>query len=383
MSNEINLNELKEAPHDVQYRKLSDIQSEPINWLWKQRIARGKLTMLAGDPGLGKSQLTAYMASVVTNGNKWAVDNAECPQGKVIFLNAEDDAADTIKPRLEAVGADLDKVFVLDAIKVKIDNRQTQRGFNLKQDLDQLNALIQNIGDVALVIIDPISAYMGGTDSHKNSDVRALLSPLSDIAAKHKAAVLCVTHLNKGSGRKALERVTGSGAFVAAARAAYVVAKDEEAPERRYFLPIKNNIGDDLTGFAFSIESKVLDSGIETSHILFENTMITERADEVLNNDGDSEDSSALGEAKDFLMEICKTSKTASDVRKQSEQAGISYATLRRAKDSIGIKPKKEGDKWIWRVPEDVQDARPNNMGTLSNFPEERTQMNDSEEVVF
>lgn len=357
----------------VSYRRLSDVEAEPIQWLWDKRIARGKLTILAGDPGLGKSQLTAYMAARVTNGADWPVENTQCPCGSVVFLSAEDDAADTIRPRLEAVGANLSKTFILDAVKcVDGDGKQYERGFDLKQDIQNLDTFLTNIGDTALVVIDPISAYLGGTDSHKNSDIRALLSPLSDMAAKHNVSVLGVTHLNKSQSKQALQRITGSLAFVAAARAAYVVAKDQDSPERRLLLPIKNNIGDDRTGFAFTIESVALSGDIHTSHVVFESDLITEQADEILSSDSERQEQGALEEAKEFLREVCIIGRTANDVKKQARQAGISEATLNRAKGALGIKPKKEGQKgpWMWRLPdlEDVQDAHPKNVSTFDKF---------------
>jgi len=353
----------KPPESNISYRRLSDIKAEPIKWLWNNRIARGKITILAGDPGLGKSQLTAFMAGVVTNGGSWPVEKARCPKGNVVFLSAEDDAADTIRPRLEAVGADLSKVFILDAIKnCGNEGEKHERGFDLKQDIQNLETFLREIGGAVLIVIDPISAYLGGTDSHKNADIRALLSPLSDLASKHKAAIIGVTHLNKGQSKQALQRVTGSLAFVAAARAAYVVAKDQNAPDRRLFLPIKNNIGDDRTGFAFVIESVILSAAINTSKIVFESDLVMESADDALTFDNNSGGHSALEEAKEFLRDVCIIGRTAKQVESQAKEAGISYATLRRAKDQLGIKPKKDGQNgpWVWRLPdlEDAQDAQ-------------------------
>ncbi|MCB1782973.1 MAG: AAA family ATPase [Alphaproteobacteria bacterium] len=383
MSDTIPLSQARaQQPCNIAYRRLSDIKAEPIKWLWDKRIARGKITILAGDPGLGKSQLTAFMAAMVTNGKRWPIENAPCPQGNVVFLSAEDDAADTIRPRLEAVGANLPKVFILDAVKHRDDDgKESERGFDLKQDIQNLDTMLKEIGGAVLVVIDPISAYLGGTDSHKNADIRALLSPLSDLAAKHGAAILGVTHLNKGQSKQALQRVTGSLAFVAAARAAYIVAKDQGEPERRLLLPIKNNIGDDKTGFAFSIEGVALSGEISTSRVVFEPDLITERADEILACEGDTEERNALEEAKEFLRELCVIGRTAKNVKAQAEEAGISPATLRRAKDSLGIKPKKDGQSgpWVWRLPdlEDAQkseDAHEKNVNTFDKFEHLPTQ---------
>lgn len=352
----------KPPESNISYCRLSEVKAEPIKWLWKNRIARGKITILAGDPGLGKSQLTACMAGVVTNGGAWPVDNEPCPKGNVVFLSAEDDASDTIRPRLEAVGADLNKVFLINAVKnYDPEHENSERSFDLKRDIKNLETFLREIGGTVLLIIDPISAYLGGTDSHKNADIRALLAPLSDLAAKHKIAVIGVTHLNKSQSRQALQRVTGSLAFVAAARGAFVVAKDQNEPDRRLLLPIKNNIGDDRTGFGFSIESVTLSGGISTSKIVFEPDLVMESADDVLNFGNNLQDRGALGEAKEFLQHVCIIGCTAQQVKEQAEEAGISYATLKRAKKELGIKSKKGGQNgsWMWRLPdlEEAQDA--------------------------
>lgn len=359
--------------NQVEFRRFDDIESKPIDWLWYKRIARGKLTILAGNPGLGKSQLTALMAAHVTKGQNWPVENTSCPRGSVIFLSAEDDAADTIRPRLEAVNADLEKTYILDAVYDEEENgKSIRRSFNLREDILRLDEMLTRIKDVVLIVIDPISAYLGETQSYSNAEVRALLMPLSDLAIKHNCAILGLTHLNKGGGKEALHRVLDSVAFTAAARGAYLVAKVSDEPESRYFMPIKNNIGIDNTGFKFSIESVTLASGIETSKISFHDDLIDVTADEALNPDLDDH-KSAMEEAKEFLEEVCAIGRTASQVRKQAEEAGHSWATIKRAKQALGIKPKKDGiGPWIWRLPEEgAQGAQCKDMSTLSTFEKE------------
>lgn len=150
------------------FRRLSDIEAKPVRWLWPGRIARGKVSILAGHPGLGKSQITASLAAIVTTGGQWPIDRVRCEPGNVVFFSAEDDAEDTIRPRLEAARADLDRIFILDAV---LDDKGTRpRAFNLKGDLPRLGQMLEYIGEVALVVIDPITAYLGDTDSHKNAD---------------------------------------------------------------------------------------------------------------------------------------------------------------------------------------------------------------------
>jgi putative DNA primase/helicase len=283
---------------------LADIEARPIAWLWRGRIARGKPTLIAGHPGLGKSQITASMTAVVTTAGLWPVDRSRAPLGSVLILSAEDDPADKIRPRLEAAGADIAKISILKAVvQYTPTGEELHRGFNLKSDIRQLERAIAEIGDVVLVVIDPISAYIGSTDSHNNADVRGLLAPLSDMASRQNVALVLVSHLNKGgAGTEALMRVTGSLAFVAAARAAYIVAKDPEDEHRRLFLPAKNNIAADTGGLAFRIEPCSIGDGIDTSKVTWESAPVKDvTADDVLKQPTDSEEKSALAEAKVFL----------------------------------------------------------------------------------
>jgi hypothetical protein len=332
-------------------RRLSDVVAKPIRWLWPGRIARGKVSMIAGHPGLGKSQLTAALASVVTTGGRWPVDRTPSERGRVILLNAEDDAADTIRPRLEAAGADLERCEILDAIVEGFhsNGQPATRGFSIKDDIGALDELLTARTDVALVVIDPITAYLSGVDSHVNADVRAVLTPLSEIAAKHGVAVVCVSHLNKGSAGKAssgeaMLRVSGSLAFVAAARAAFIVVKDQENPARRLFLPAKNNVGKDGSGLAFSVESVTLDSGIDTSRVLWEPNPVTITADEAMAPPLEDGERTMTEEAVDLLRDVLSAGRVPShDVKRRATEAGISDKALRTARERLNVVSSREG----------------------------------------
>lgn len=342
----------------IAYRKASEIQAKPIRWLWHGRFARGKVSVVAGNPGLGKSQITTSMAAVVTTGGTWPVDRTRCECGNVIILSAEDDPEDTIRPRLEAAGADLSRVFILDAVVegYRSDGGEVVRAFNLKTDLVRLGAMLKEIGGAALIVIDPITAYLGGTDSHKNAEIRALLSPLSDLAAKHGAAVICVSHLNKSGGSEALLRVTGSMAFVAAARSAWLVAKDLEDDTRRLFLPLKNNIGNDKSGLAFAVQSAQVKSPaglIETSRVMWEAEAVTVTADEAMASQGDPEERSAVEDARQFLAGLLADGPVhAGQIKKDADGAGFNWRTVQRAADRLGVVRHKDGMRggWLWNL---------------------------------
>ena len=348
--------------------RLADIQSVPISWLWPERIALGKLTLIVGDPNLGKSLLTAAMAAIVSKGYQWPVDKTAAPTGDVILLSAEDDAADTTKPRLEAADADCARIYLLQAVHAEdADGTQVQRMFSLKRDMVRLEELLSSLPECRLLVIDPISAYLDGTESHNNSDVRGLLAPLAALAAQYKIAVVAVSHLNKGSSGNALYRAMGSLAFVAAARAAYVVTKDEHNPQRRLFLPAKNNLAQDTTGLAYTVVTAPNGAPV----IAWESELITITADEALAIPEPNEERNATDEAMEFLRDTLATAPMqVSQVQKEARQAGISEKCLCRAREKLGVRSTKSdyAGGWVWGLPEDAQgaeDAPPKTEGTL------------------
>ena len=172
-------------PELVKYhsRYMADVKAEKIDWLWHQRIARGKLTLLGGHPGGGKSQLSILAAARVTTGTDWP-DGAHRPKASVVIVSCEDSAADTIVPRLEAAGADKRLVHTLDWV----EHEGKRRLFDIARDIPVLEAMVRKLGDVGLIIIDPITAYLGKIDSYNNAEVRAGLAPLQDMAENSNAA---------------------------------------------------------------------------------------------------------------------------------------------------------------------------------------------------
>lgn len=332
-------------------RRVSDVQPEPIEWLWGQRIAIGKLSMIAGDPGLGKSQLTAFMAARVTTGTAWPDDNASRPTGSVVMLSCEDDVGDTIRPRLEAAGANLDRVHVVEAVRTGVG---ATRGLSLQTDMARLERLLDELPDVRLVVIDPITAYLDKTDTHKTADVRVALAPVQALAARRRVAIVAVSHLNKNSGNgKSINAITGSGAFVAASRATFLVTKGQEDEGLRLFVQAKNNIGH-AAGLSFRVQSKVLPSGIDAPHVEFEKGTLAITADEAIGEGQHRSEHSQLDAAKQFLTEELRQGPVASKVLfDRAREQRISEKTLRRAKDAMGVEVRKDGfqGEWVWEFP--------------------------------
>ena len=330
--------------------RASDVHSKPIRWLWPKQIAKGKLTILTGDPGLGKSQISNFIAATVSRGGKWPIDGSSAEKGSVILLNAEDDPGDTIKPRLQAVDADLDNIHLMIGVSEDSDIRD----FRLDKDIDRLRYNLDKMSNPQLIIIDPISAYLGGVDSYKDSEIRSLLTPLTQLAEEYDVSVIAVSHLNKNSDKKAIHRISGSIGFVASARTAFSVVQDPENAENRLMLPVKNNISKDKEGFSFTIRSVTLDSGIETSKVSFGDQYVQKSVDEVLSGNNNSKPS-LTQDAENFLSDFLNDGpKPAKEVLDQAKEMGIPNKPLRIAAENLKVNKSREGfgkkGKSMWRL---------------------------------
>lgn len=330
----------------------ADVTPEPIRWLWPGRIAIGKLSIIAGDPGLGKSMVTIAVAAHVTRGTPWPVDLAPCLTGDVLMLSAEDDLADTIRPRLDAAGADVRRVHVLTAVRDRDRDtgEPTERGVSLRRDVARLATVLDGLPNCRMVVIDPISAYLDGTDSHTNADVRGLLAPLTDLAARYRVAIVAVTHLRKGEGR-AIYRAIGSIAFAAAARFVAIVTKDPQDETRRLVLPAKNNLGPDTAGLAYSITATP--DGVPSLEWGAEAVTIT--ADDALSPIPTEDARTERDAAAEWLRDVLADGPMpARDVRRQADEAGHSWATVRRAQSAIGVQVARDGfgrgGRWRWAL---------------------------------
>ena len=326
---------------------MDDVEMKPIDWLWYERIALGKVTVVAGQPGLGKSQITAMLCANIT-GKIPFPDGQQAPLGDALILSAEDDPSDTIKPRLIAAGADLKRCHFFNGIKTKSSGRDATRLFDLSADAESLERILQDNPEIIMMIIDPVSAYQGKTDSHNNSEIRALLAPYQEIAAKYGTAIILVTHFNKSSSQEPIERIIGSIGLVAAARAGYAVLKDEHNDNLRYFLPVKNNIGNDKDGFSFHVEGVTLKGNIKTSRIVWGDCIT---AQEVLK----PEKKTQTNGASEFLNDLLSNGPVlTAEIFENGDCVGYSKSTLQRAKNRLGISHRKLGydQGGVWFFPE-------------------------------
>lgn len=337
--------------------RVSDVKSVPIEWLWKTRIAYGKVVMIAGDPGLGKSQLAAYIIARITTGTPWP-NNDGCPRiANAVMLSCEDDIGDTIRPRLQAAGADLARVQVIQAVQT---DKAGMRGLSLIMDIKQLESYLDTNPDVRLIIIDPITAYLDKADTHKTADVRSALMPLQVMAATRKVAVVVISHHNKSGGNgKAVNAVTGSGAFVALARASFTVIKKKDDEDVCLFLETKNNLAR-AKGLSYRVQLKTLPDGIEAPYIVFEEGTINISADEAIGEGSPQRDHSQFDAARQFLIEELRNGPAPSKLLfERAAEQRISEKTLRRAQKELGVKSKKNAQfqgGWIWEFPYETGD---------------------------
>ena len=321
---------------------LSQIKVEKVDWLWRPIIALNKVTLFQGDPGLGKSFLTLDIASRVSNGEDWPDSTNDREPGHVFLLSAEDDPSDTIKPRIDAAGGDANLIHII----------QTN-GFSIGEDLERL---IPNIIKTKprLLIIDPISAYLGKTDSHKNSEVRGIMARLVELASTFHLAVLAVTHLNKSSGSKGLYRTMGSLAFLAAVRSVWSICEDPEDSSSRLLLQTKSNISRMTDGFRFRFSDE------EMPKLLWDKEPVKLRFEDVISGEQTGEKVRAIDVAKDFLLDfLISGPQQSTKIFAAGEKHGICEATLRRASKAIRVIAEKESFKggWNWRLPQDYQNT--------------------------
>jgi hypothetical protein len=312
---------------------MSDVKSERVTWLWHGWIPFGKLSILAGNPGLGKSNLMIDIASRVSRGR--SMPFREIPTNEpagVLIVSAEDSLNDTIRPRLEAAGADLDRIRAYRPEDLP----------NLLKGSDWLEEDIKEAG-ASLVVIDPLMAFVpGNIDSHKDQHIRTLLSPIAAVAERTGAAIVLIHHLNKTSGGPALYRASGSIGIVGAARSAMLLNTDRADPTRRVLAHLKGNLCKAPQSLLFHMDA---DDEEEHPRIAWDGIAEDQTADTLLQAPADSsEERSQLANAEEFLRELLADEPVHSkDLPRLAREAGLTWRTVERAIKSIGAKRRRMG----------------------------------------
>ena len=317
---------------------MAELKAEKFEWLWQNNIPDSAVTIISGDPGVTKSYLTQYMAAHVTTGTPWP----DCPdvpvkKGSVIFIADEDDPAKIMRPRLDAHGADVSKVYILDSVQVS----EEKEFFDLTRHLDGIEDILSQMPDCRLLVLDPITAYLGRTNANSNAEVRAAITPMAALAAKQKVTIIGINHHNKRQDLSYMYRGLGSTAFVALARSVWAVVVDKDDSETRIFCPVKSNYCINPTGLKFRIIDGAIEFDTEpwTGHIDDTGSKITTRVDE----------------AAEWLREKLQNgARLSSTLFEEGKEDGFGKDLLFRAKKKLGVKATKDGfgGQWFWQLRE-------------------------------
>lgn len=305
---------------------MADVESKNVEFLWYPYIPYGKITIIQGDPGEGKTTAVLRIAALLTKGEKLPEDNQEREPVNVIYQTAEDGLADTVKPRLEAAGADCSRILVID----ESDENLSMLDSRIEEALKET--------DAKLIILDPIQAYLGSNvDMHRANEIRPVMKHLGNIAEKYGCAIILIGHMNKASGSKSTYRGLGSIDFQATARSVLIVGRIKDDPTCRVIVHDKSSLAPEGPSIAFRLDK---DNGFEWEGI------IDITVDELLSGE---QKTSKLNKAKDFLKSyLADGPKAYNDIEVEAAENGIKSRTLYTAKDELGVVSKKVGAKWFW-----------------------------------
>jgi hypothetical protein len=355
----------------VKITRGDQIVQKDVVWLWQDRVPLGMLTLFAGPPKIGKSLMTMGQAAAVSRGAP--LPGGSIPRGpaNVVIMSAEDDPSRTIVKRLKAAGADLARIHILESIIIPGDDSKPDSALPtierlpcLASDVGRIEEAVAAIGDIALIIIDPISAYLSGIDDHRNVELRGVLSPLKAMAERLDCAIELVSHFAKTGGANGKNRVIGSIAYVGACRANFAFVRDPCDAKKILMCDNGCNLADTPPTLAFTIADRGdgpcvewLDDPVETT---IEEALAAQMKAEMQIKSG-SDDSGARKEAASWLKEMLTNEPLeAKEISEAAKACMISWRTLERVKQDLGIKSHREGfgkdAKWFWRLPDECND---------------------------
>lgn len=317
--------------NDMRIRRYSNVKARKIDWLWYPYIAFGKITLLQGDPGDGKSTFALQLTALLTTGKKLPDGTRGREPINVIYQCKEDDPADTIKPRLLQAGANCDRVLFLG------------NGEDLTLDDERLEKSILD-SKARLIIFDPIQSFLSEDADMVNAvKMRSIMAQLAKIAQKTNCAILLIGHMNKASGGKELYRLLGSIDLAASARSVLMISRDEDDPDVRYMKQIKNNLGYQGLTITFKFDRH----GFHWGEVIVPDKELIEIGKQA----------APLDRAKEAIIALLQNGDCkATEVSEHLELLDISTRTSNRAKKELKIRTYKSGNAWYWHLPNDTDD---------------------------
>ena len=314
---------------DLELIRMSDIQPEEVQWLWYPYIPLGKLTVIQGDPGEGKTTFVLAMIAALTKGEALPEREPLDPVN-ILYQTAEDGLADTIRPRLDALGADCSRVLVIDESKRELSLSDER----IRQAMEETGA--------KLLVLDPLQAYLGAeVDMHRANEVRPILKRLGAVAEQMGCAVILIRHLNKMQGQKSGHRGMGSVDFQAAARSVLLVGRTKEDPQLRIVVPDKSSLAPEGESIAFALDPEL---GFQWKGYCAYN------AEELLGGSTKQVQTKTM-QAEETLRNLLDKPAPAEEILRRITAAGISERTLMTAKKNLGVLSEKRGAQWFWRLP--------------------------------
>lgn len=308
---------------------MNTIQAEKVKWLWYPYLPRGKISIVQGDPGEGKTTFVLALISLLTRGLPMPGMQQTAPPMNIIYQTAEDGLADTIKPRLVALEADCSKVLVID----ESEHELSMCDQRLSQAIYAVNA--------GLVVLDPIQAYLGnGVDMHRANEVRPVFKRLGQIAEQTSCAVILIGHINKMQGSKSVYRGLGSIDFQSAARSVLLVGRSKDDPDLRVAVHDKSSLAPEGPAILFSLNSE---TGFAWSGFC------DTTANELLSGNSST---TKTEQAEKLLLNLLENGEVASEtLLNRAAAIGISERTLKIAKQNLGISSVKRNDRWYTKPP--------------------------------
>jgi len=347
--------------------ELSTVTPERLSWLWEGRLPAGKIVLIDGDPSVGKSTLAVELAAHVSMGKPWP-DGATCELGGVLILSAEDGLADTIRPRLDAAGGDPTRVHALTAVRVIDEKGKPRERPPTLADIDAITRAIRRTG-ATLVVIDVMMAYLPGKiDSHKDQDIRSVLSRLTKVGEETGCTFVMLRHLNKAAGGSPMYRGGGSIGIVGAARAAYLVARDPDDPETRVMACVKSNLAREPESLSYRLESA---PGSDVARVVWTGASTLDAAGLLRSDRDEGDDRSEVDAWLLDLLDQYGGSVNAKDGQKLTRDAGYSIDQVKRAKKRLGVRSIKSGmgSGWDWVLPVEESTEGSEGGGSLSAAP--------------